>query len=611
MPRSRVIIELSPSRVEVGVVKGRAVETWRSKRFPRSDWPQAQAEAPSAPAGAPGLPGMPSRGPLAAAAPTVDPFKAALTDSAEAIIAILRELEIERPGATVIYHARGSHAELSSCAASIATANAEQAARLALGNTADFPVDDAPVDTCTLLVDSATKGGESARQRHTLIAGDAEHRLAALHDLLSAADISVERMIPAEAVAIADAVRAATADAAEAPAVTAALFIGEHETTLAVGKPGRLIFVRTIASGTESIADALTRPLRPRAPTDPLVNLGHTQARALLLEVGVPTPDALIPSQPTLAGSALLPHLQPVLQRMAVELKQSLRFGVSEADRPNVRIVALGPGAAVPGLADAFARLSGFALAGGEHPVPVDAQDSSTGGLIAGFTRSTACSINLLPEPARAVVRRHALRRAMIAGALVALAYIGFEAVDSRARLAGVRSQIQRIQSQAQAEQGPALVRQRALEARQNLATVESRIRATLGDSPDAAAMWRSIAAQTAPDLRVLNLSLSRPSTSTGSDAEPSIALRAYIRLEDAPDPAARVKEYLDALGALPLVKAVRLGGAQRINVAGRDAQVFDATIVPVAFPHAGVNFEDAPTPDARSSHAGVQETRP
>jgi Tfp pilus assembly PilM family ATPase len=602
--RPRVIIEISPSRVEVGVLKGKAVERWRSKRFARSDWPSAQTEVAQTPApGSPGFSGMPGRAP--APAPQAPPADA---------VTLLHELEVQQPRATVIYHARGTQSELASCAASINLSHAEQAARLAMSNLADFPIDDAPVDTCTLLIDAPGKAdGAPARQRHTLVAGDAEHRCAALGELLRAGGITVERLIPAEAVAIADAVRTATSehsgDAGDTQ-VTAALFIGEHATTLAVGTPGRLTFVRTIATGTEILAEALTRSLRPRSHEDALVNLGHSQARALLLEAGIPAPDAIIPSQPTLAGSALLPHLQPLLQRMAVELKQSLRFGVTEAQRPNVRILAMGPGAAVPALGDAFAKLSGFSLARLDEPLNVDAQDSSIGGLIAGLVRSPACTIALLPETERARNRQQGLRRAMILGACVAAAYIGFEALDARAELSKTRSHLQSIQAQAQAEHGPALVRQRAIESRRALAAVESRVRTALGESPDAAALWQMLANSTSPELRILSLGLSRQAPAPGAEPECTVALRAYVRLSESPDPASTIKDYLDRLAAVPLVKTVRLGGAQRITVNGHDAQVFDAVLVPVAMTPPSARFDDRAHPHSTQS-ASAEENRP
>ncbi len=101
---------------------------------------------------------------------------------------------------------------------------------------------------------------------------------------------------------------------------------------LAVGRPGRLAFVRSIGVGTESFADALVRPLRARAAETAPVSLDRESVRSVLRQVGIPSPDALIPGHPELTGASLLPVLHPVIQRLALEIKQSVRFGVEDAD---------------------------------------------------------------------------------------------------------------------------------------------------------------------------------------------------------------------------------------------------------------------------------------
>ena len=51
-----------------------------------------------------------------------------------------------------------------------------------------------------------------------------------------------------------------------------------------------------------------------------------------------------------LAGTQVVPLLQPVLQRFIVELRQSLRFGLNDNDRANLSLFITGPGSAVKGL---------------------------------------------------------------------------------------------------------------------------------------------------------------------------------------------------------------------------------------------------------------------
>ena len=230
--------------------------------------------------------------------------------------------------------------------------------------------------------------------------------------------------------------------------ISAIVWFGEHSTQLAVGCPGRLLLVRTIATGLENLAVRLCRPLRARWGCRG-VAAHHPRARqragSSLLSAGVPAPHAPIPAYPTLVGSSLLPHLQPVLQRLTIEIKQSLRFGVAEEDRSKVVLRVAGPGAAVPGLCEAIARAAGFPYEpDAELERSADALDSSTGGLIA----ARACpSLVLALAPAEVRSARHTRRsrRALLVGAGLALAFIGYETADAflslradRAKLAGL-----------------------------------------------------------------------------------------------------------------------------------------------------------------------------
>ena len=49
--------------------------------------------------------------------------------------------------------------------------------------------------------------------------------------------------------------------------------------------------------------------------------------------------------------------LQPIdLQRYIIELRQSLRFGLSDEERADINLTITGPGASLPGLAELLAR---------------------------------------------------------------------------------------------------------------------------------------------------------------------------------------------------------------------------------------------------------------
>ncbi|HMN42730.1 MAG TPA: hypothetical protein PKE29_17960 [Phycisphaerales bacterium] len=557
MPTPRLIIELSPSRVEVSLLHGHAPREWRCERTGRAEWPS--------------------------------PYTTALPDTTASLSRLLAELNVKSGAATVVYSAPGSVSALTSCASSVGGAAAEQAATLALANVADFPLDDAPSDTCLVFSDKPAKpvGDEPApvAQRHIIAAADAEQRAAAIAEALAAANIRVDRLLPADAVCLADSVRAATSGATPDDLV-AVVWIGEHSTTLAVGTPGRLLLSRTISTGTESLADVLTRPLRPRDPEAQPVTLPHDAARLLFLSVGVPSPDATIPLYPTLGGSSLLPHLQPVLQRLSIEIKQSLRFGLPEAQRARVRLRLAGPGAAVPGLGESISRLSGFPFESAhDEAAPPDALDSSTGGAIAALVRCPALTLALMPTLARQAFRLRRSRKALLVGAAIALAYVGYETIDSSLALGAARTRLDALNSTLQSNEGPLAVRRQALSAHQQLAETEQRIRRVLGESPDWAAVMDAIAEHTPAQIRFQTIEMRRDTTPAGASSPAALSIRAYSRFDEVRDPAPLIHTYVGTLESMPIISSVRLGPTQRIAIAGHDAQVFDLTVTPVAIP--------------------------
>lgn len=545
MPAQRVIVEISPSRVEIAVHRraGGDLAEWRSERSARAEWPSGGADI--------------------------------LGELVPVLTRLVAETGSAHAAATVIFSTPGAVCTLTSCPAKVGATAAEQAALLALGNVADFPVDDAPVDACVLFTDS-TSTADAAPQTHVLTGADAEQRAAALAAMLQSCGLNVERLIPAEAVAIADAVRAATADHAE-DRVSAVVWIGEHCTVLAAGAPGRLMFVRTIAAGAESLVEALTRPLRARNPDAAPVTLSYDGARELLYSVGVPIPEASIPGHPTLAGSSLLPHIQPVLQRLSIEIKQSLRFGVNESDRGRVRLMAMGPGAAAPGLIDAVSRLSGFPA----EPISEDsdATDSSIGGLIAALSRCPRLSMALMPTAVRELASIRRTRRALLAGIGAAALFIGYETFDARNVLAAEEARLRSIQAAAENQKASSQIREKAFASRQALSGVDARMRKALGESPDFSALLSILSERTPETVRITALDMSREGSSG------RLSVRGYVRLGTSPDPAGAIRTFVDNLAAFPIVESVRLGATSRSQVRGHESQVFDLNVSLVSLP--------------------------
>ncbi|MBY0311861.1 MAG: hypothetical protein K2W85_07310 [Phycisphaerales bacterium] len=559
MSTPRIIIELSPSRIEVGVIRPtlsgamRPVE-WRAERLALAEWPT--------------------------------PFTTALPELQTTLTKLLAELHITHAAATLIPFSPGSVSLVAPIPRTVSTATAEQAAKLAMTGVADFPVDDAPYDTLLLHTDpsskaksTATEDADSVPQQHVLACADAEERSSALCAMLEAAGLSVDRILPAESVAIAETVRCSMDASANAEAACV-VWLGEHFTTLAASSHGRLLFVRTIATGTEMLVDALRRPLRSRDTDEGPLTLDPAGARNLLLTAGIPAPDADIPGHPQLIGSAILPHLQPLVQRLSVEIKQSLRFGVSDALRPSVQLKFIGPGSAVPNFAKTIARAAGFSiLAETASDDLADAQDSCTGGLIAAFVRNPELSIALLPRDRRHTRSLRSIRRAMLIGSALAVAFVAYEAFDSHNRLSQERARLAAETARIQADAPALAAREQSAQASMALSAVEQRVRTTMTAGADWSPALSALSNATPEPVRVNTLSMQ------AADATPTISVRGHVRFHPSADPPSIIRAYVAALQQLPIVQSVTLGATSRAAISGHDAQVFELSIKVVPLP--------------------------
>lgn len=527
---------------------------WRSERLGRAEWPT--------------------------------PFTTALPELQTTLSKLLSDLKIAHASATLISTSPGSVALVAPIPSAVSPASAEQAARLALTGTADFPVDDAPSDTLRLHADAPNKSktpasdaDNSGPQQHILACADAEERVAALCAMLETVGLTVDRVIPAEAVAIADLV-SSTVLAGSTTKVACNIWLGEHFSTIAAATNGRLLFVRTISTGTEMLVDALQRPLRARDLDQPPTALGQADARALLLKVGIPAPDAEIPGQPLLVGSALLPHLQPLVQRLSVEIKQSLRFGVGDAQRSAVQLSFMGPGSVVPNLPQTIARLAGFPdLADPAANSHHDADDSSTGGLIAALARQPALSISLLPSDRRHVKTLRRVRKAILIGSAFAAAFVAYEAVDAHARLSQLKAQLAADSARIQADAPKLAEREQAAQASIALSAVEQRVRSAMASSSDWSPALSALSFATPETIRINTLAMQSNSDSS------SISVRGHVRLHPSVSPTSLIREYVTTLQQLPIVQSVTLGATSRASIGGHDAQAFELSIALVPLP--------------------------
>lgn len=546
-----VIIEVSPTRLELVVVRGRRVAASASRRIAAPD------------------------------------FESAWPRSLDQLHGLLGEL-VQSTGcrgatAMVVFHSPAAAATVCSCPVSFSAAEAEGAAGLAVAAVADFPIDGEPCEVRSVLVDAPVSKDGPARQSHMLCAaatGTDTHAIAAW---INSSGLRFGGAVPASAVTLLGALRGAWAIGRRAGDRSAVLWIGEHGSALASVTEGSVRFVRSIAMGVESLVEALGQPLRGREEGAAELTLDVQSARRLLGEVGVPAPDAPLPGYEGFTGAAMLPVIQPGLQRITIETKQSLRFGLPEPERATVRLAIAGPGAAVPGLGQWIARQCGLTLAEGGEPVPGANTQSATVGAVAECVRGDESLPWLLPAQ---LVRQRSMRRAraaLFAGVAMAGALLAFEWRTAATNLAAESDRVARLEQSAEADRRYALTRDAAMAARMALVSVEGRARSTMGETGDAAGALAAIAAAAPEGVR---LSLIDVAHENGACV---CRVSGFVRLSESEDPSAVIKSFVDELGRVPVVSAARLGSTQRVLVDGAQSQTFDLTLRLVALPVAQV----------------------
>lgn len=277
-----------------------------------------------------------------------------------------------------------------------------------------------------------------------------------------------------------------------------------------------------------------------------------------------------------LSGDAILPLLQPSLQRVVVELKQSLRFSLSEQERERARFYGAGPGTGVPRLLALIAEQSGVKLEGTES---AGAHDGNIGAWVSG----NAPEVNLLPRSLRGARLTTRLRRGLWVGVAAGLAVLAADAVVIRKELGQVNSTNSKLRQRLDAAKPSTDIQNRLVGAQAGLAAAKEQMASRLGN----AASW---------DAVMVMLSLKTPETIRLSQVQflmdndhPVCRLAGQAPLEE--QSKASLQAYMDALTAVPIVKACKLGATQRGEGMGGVVQHFEMTLILVDLPASDPNF--------------------
>jgi hypothetical protein len=545
------VIEVSASRLEVALCRGSRVAAARAIRHHTPQWEPD--------------------------------ISAALAALAEPLRDLVDSLDARGMHATVLAATSTAAAAVHGCPARAGASAAVSASLLALGNLASYPVHEHPAAVIPLLRDRAASPGAPPFRR-ILAYSERDDTVESIAKWVESAGLRFAGLIPLDAVELAAAVGHATSS--EYPdELRASLWVGEHKSVLAAGTRGTLRFVRSIAVGAEAFAEALSRPIIRRSGGD-AITLSRNEARAMLAASGIPDPFTVVDEARSIDGAAVLPLLQPVLQRLTLDVKQSLRFGFSEAERAGASHEVIGAGRFVPHLDDALAR---------QLSTPDSPEDSSTEttvasektegeyssalcGGIASFIASPLMLPTLQPRATADQAGVVRVRTALRVGLAACLTLVAAEGVLSWQELHLARDDAKLASGFNRAP----------LDALHHAQQAADAVQSSLDAAAPPRTGWAALFA-TVSQASIGRVALTAIEADTADSAP-----RATLRGKTLADPLA-LRDFIDALEQCPVVAAVDLKHTYRQQQDNRDEQQFELCVTMI---------QTSPRPASALTHA-------
>lgn len=536
MRPKRVILEIMPSLIATRVVRGAVVIAQRETPISQSDWG--------------------------------DNWTTSEATIRGAIEAAVQELDVVGRRAIVVYDLPSTSHVVSSAAANMPLSRALDSACLAAQNSMEQL--DESAATAAIALSNVVPRDPAPR----IILGIAESQLTLAHltRLVESAGLRVDALVPRDAGAIVESCHALRASE---PRAQVAAWIGRHSMVIAIARGGTLVTARLTSIGLSSLTDAIMRA--------PALTAGHsedtrhvrTRAWSLLWSVGIPPPDAASPGSDKPELSGVLPHMQPVLQRIAVEIKQSLRFAVEAGEREKAEMTIVGPGASCPGLHEALLRFVG--LENGTLSSASTPGGTTEGGVLLS---NSVLVPRLLPAAhAERRVRRR-VRLGLALGSAAALALAVHARMDANDRSRHAQSETASLAGALEKAHHAAELQQLAVGEQAIVAEALARLQSKAGDGSSMAGVLRTLSAAGAVGVQLRSVEAQEQPT-----AAPQVVLGALASTEGDAASANSIRSFIAVLERSPLVSSARLGSTQRVAVDGRDMLSFNVIVELVPLP--------------------------
>lgn len=480
-----------------------------------------------------------------------DIWSRGLTDLVPALKSLVAETGLEGASVSLLFDSPNAHAGVVSIPGSGRTAT--DAALLSLEEQLG-PLDDLCV--------AAEVIAKDASRSHVLVCAEQEHAAEQAARLAECAGLKPAEQRSLLAASLRCAVSAAMQTCSANDSI-AQLTFEDDRLVVCVATRGKLVFVRSATVGLSHLATSLARQLGNQSDAPSAADIAR--AMDVLRDSGIPDRNSSIPGT-DLRGRDVLPAMQSVLQRVALELRQSVRFGLpSEAPRP-VRLALHGQATRIAN----FGELLALELEHDDFSASIERVESGGG--------RAASSPLLLPRSARERRSRRRSQGFAVAGLALACAVTGVEAGWNLLN-AGSRES-ERFSIAASSPTGEQLqadlaeARFKVSRAHAQLAVLDEQ----LGASAEIAPVLRQIATSKPERVRITDLSFSTQSR------RPTCQVWGLVTSEqggvaDKSGARALLVEFAQELERSPIVEVVQLGSTSRAEQRGVESVRFGLTI--------------------------------
>jgi Tfp pilus assembly PilM family ATPase len=489
--------------------------------------------------------------------------------------AAIEALEATGLDTRVLYESPTVGLDLKSC--SVRTADqARGVAELSLVEAFSYAIETASVGSWAVGRDAAG----TKRAWHVIAAAERDDVANAVADLVEAAGLRLCSLTPIDSLLLCDLIETALTDE---QSTRGWLHIGQHGSYFAVASHGVLEFIRRSSLGVHTLVDGLTRHLTIDGETK---TLDHTEVAMILAEFGIPEADQVVLPSDGISGRHIRPLLQPMLERFIVELRQSLRFGLSESARSELRIEISGPGADLKGLRELLSGELGIDFEIASHSAETTGASDDIDLATVSRRAPLLDSVNLIPRKLAATQRVARLRSLLWLGAAAAMVMIGVD-------FAGLRTELdeRRKELAVQASRHHEMEAMKAIQLEMATATAawaqaRSAVAANIGSRAHLGPLIKEVTAATDDALRITAMHLSR-----GDGDSIHLDLTGYV---DSTSHPGRLEAFVSSMRAGPLCRDATLRNVQQAIYGTIEGERFEARLELVPLPN-GLAMVTAP----------------